>query len=58
MEFNTKFACKFQAFRTLEEVRKGVDAPERKMLNQTDNPSTGGYEDICPVDDDSEELPF
>ena len=54
----SKFACKFQAFRTLEEIKKGVDAPERKLLNPTNNTPIGGYDsgDITPVDDG--DLPF
>ena len=59
----SKFACKFQAFKTLEEVRRGLDAPEKKLLNSTGGNSmpagfNGGYDggDITPVDDG--DLPF
>lgn len=54
----SKFACKFQSFRTIEEVKNGIDAPERKLLNPGLNSySTGGYNnDLTPVDDG--DLPF
>ncbi len=54
----SKFATKFQVFRTVEEIKKGVDVPKDKLLNPGSNNSTGGYgEDLIPVDDGSE-LPF
>lgn len=48
----SKFACKFQSWRTIEEVKAGVDAPEKKLLNPSNSVPTGGYDggDITPVD--------
>ncbi len=53
----SKFATKFQVFRTVEEIKKGVDVPKDKLLNPGSNNSTGGYGDLELVDDCSE-LPF
>lgn len=57
----SKLACKFQSFRTLEEVRKGVDAPAPKYLNPTGNSNntavgSGNFDNITPVDDG--DMPF
>ncbi|MBY6948395.1 hypothetical protein [Clostridium botulinum] len=53
----SKFATKFQVFRTVEEIKKGVDVPKDKLLNPGSNNSTGGYgDDIIPVDDG--DMPF
>lgn len=54
----SKFACKFQTFRTVQQVKDGVDVPERKMLNPGSNNSTSSNysEDITPVDDG--DMPF
>lgn len=50
----SKFACKFQAWRSIEEVKNGVDAPKKKLLN---NDSTTGFDDITPEENDGD-LPF
>lgn len=50
---DSKFAVKFQSWRSIEEVKAGVDAPEKKLLNPgSNNNLTGGYNgvDITPVD--------
>ncbi len=53
----SKFATKFQTFRTVEEIKKGVDVPKDKLLNPGSNNSIGGYgDDIIPVDDG--DMPF
>ncbi len=54
----SKFACKFQSWRTVEEVKAGLEAPKRKELNPGSNSnSTVNFdEDITPVDDG--DMPF
>ena len=58
----SKFACKFQAFRTLEEVKKGIEAPERKMLNpgndKTANTGANNFDDNQWAIEDGGEMPF
>ena len=58
----SKFAWKFQAFRTLEEVKKGIDAPERKMLNPgNNNPTntdTSAFDGNQWTVEDSSDMPF
>ncbi|WP_252233746.1 hypothetical protein [Clostridium sp. ZS1] len=54
----SKFATKFQVFRTVEEIKKGVDVPKDKLLNPGSNNSIGGYGDLEPVDYGPDELPF
>lgn len=55
----SKFAVKFQAFRTVQQAKDGVDAPEKKLLNPTGkNQGFNPNEDITPVDDEPNELPF
>ena len=57
----SKFACKFQAFRTLEEVKKGIDAPERKMLNPGNNNSANTdatFDGNQWTVEDSSDMPF
>lgn len=54
-----KFATKFQSFRTIEDIKSGVDIPKDKVLNPGSNNSSGApdfYADITPVDDG--DLPF
>lgn len=54
----SKFTCKFQAWRTVEEVKAGLEAPKKKELNPTGNSNQGFNlsEDITPVDDG--DMPF
>ena len=58
----SKFACKFQAFRTVEEVKKGIDAPERKMLNpgndKTANTDTNNFDGNQWAVEDYGNMPF
>jgi hypothetical protein len=54
-----KFATKFQSFRTIEDIKNGVEVPKDKLLNPGSKSSSNGpdlYEDITPVDDDC--MPF
>lgn len=44
----TKFATKFQNFRTVDMIKKGVEVPKDKLLNPSGNNSYAG--DITPVD--------
>lgn len=56
----SKFTVKHQAFRTVEDIKKGVDAPADKLLNPSGNNSnsnTQDYGDMTPVED-SGDLPF
>ena len=48
----SKFAVKFQAFRTVEQIKQGVDVPKDKLLN----PGSNNDGDIMPVDDG--DMPF
>lgn len=54
----SKFAVKFQNFRTVEMIKKGVEPPKDKLLNPTGNNNQGfnPNEDITPVDDG--DMPF
>ena len=55
----SKFATKFQVFRTVEEIKKGVDVPKDKLLNPSGNNSVGGFnyeEDLTIVNDS--DMPF
>lgn len=55
---DSKFAVKFQSFRTLEEIKKGVEVPKDKLLNPggSSNNSFDSNGDITPVDDG--DMPF
>lgn len=56
----SKFAVKFQSFKTIEDIKKGVEAPKDKLLNPSGNNSSNTpdiYGDIVPVDDGSD-MPF
>lgn len=58
----SKFATKFQSFRTVEDIKNGVEVPKDKLLNPTGNGNNnafngGGFnDDITPVDDG--DMPF
>lgn len=51
----SKFAVKFQSFRTIEDIRNGVEIPKDKLLNPTGN-SNSDNGDLTPVDDG--DMPF
>ena len=54
----SKFAVKFQNFRTVEMIKKGVEPPKDKLLNPSgNNQGFNPNEDITPVDDSSD-MPF
>lgn len=55
---DSKFAVKFQSFRTVEDIKNGVDVPKDKLLNPGSNNSNVPdlYGDLTPTDDDT--LPF
>jgi hypothetical protein len=55
---NSKFATKFQVFRTVEDIKKGVDAPKDKLLNPSRNEYSmpGQIDGMTPVDDG--DMPF
>lgn len=54
----SKFAVKFQSFRTVEDIKKGVKVPKDKLLNPGSNNSNVPdiYGDITPVDNG--DMPF
>ncbi|AGX43984.1 hypothetical protein [Clostridium saccharobutylicum] len=54
----SKFAVKFQNFKTVEEIRKGVEVPKKKLLNPGSNSNNSfNYDtEITPVDDG--DMPF
>lgn len=59
----SKFATKFQNFRTVDMIKKGIEPPKDKLLNPSGNNNqsfnNGGVnfdEDITPVDDG--DMPF
>lgn len=55
----SKFAVKFQNFKTVEEIKKGVEVPKKKLLNPSATGSSNApdlYGDIQVVDDG--EMPF
>lgn len=56
-----KFATKFQSFRTIEDIKSGVEVPKDKLLNPGSSSNisfnAGDFgEDITPVDDG--DMPF
>jgi len=54
-----KFATKFQSFRTIEDIKNGVEVPKDKLLNPSaaSNSNSGNYEaDITLIDDG--DMPF
>ena len=54
-----KFATKFQSFRTIEDIKTGVEVPADKLLNPSSNNNSNTpdiYGDITPVDDG--DMPF
>lgn len=60
---NNKFSVKLFNFRTVEDIKNGVEVPKDKLLNPSGNNNqsfnNGGMnfdEDITPVDDD--DMPF
>lgn len=56
----SKFAVKFQSFRTVEDIRKGVEVPKDKLLNPGSNSNSNApdiYGDMTPVED-GEDMPF
>lgn len=54
----SKFATKAQNFRTVEEVKRGIEPPKDNLLNPGSNNQNGPdtFPDITPVDDG--DLPF
>ncbi len=50
----SKFATKFQVFRTVEEIKKGVDVPKDKLLNPS---GIQNVDDLVEVVDDAD-MPF
>lgn len=55
----SKFAVKFQSFRTIDDIKNGVDVPKDKLLNPGSNNSSGApdiYGDVTIVDDG--DMPF
>ncbi|AQS10602.1 hypothetical protein CLOBY_27470 [Clostridium saccharobutylicum] len=54
----SKFSVKHQHFMTVEDIKRGVDAPKDKLLNPSGNDNGPDiYADITPVDDGGN-LPF
>lgn len=51
----SKFATKCFNFRTVEDVKRGIEAPKDKLLNPSGSSSTG-FDDITPVSDEC--MPF
>lgn len=51
----SKFAVKFQSFRTIEDVKKGIEPPKDKLLNPSENSNASGF-DLTPVD--GGDMPF
>lgn len=54
----SKFAVELQSFRTVEEIKKGVEVPKKKLLNPSNNNSNTSdiYGDLTVVDDG--DMPF
>lgn len=53
----SKFAVKFQNFKTVEEIKNGVEVPKDKLLNPGSNSNCNNFEeDITVIDDGS--MPF
>lgn len=55
----SKFAVKFQSFRTIEDIKNGVEVPADKLLNPSSNNSSNGpdiYGDMQVVNDG--DMPF
>ena len=52
----SKFATKALNFRTIEDVKKGIEPPKDKLLNPSSNSNSNYTEDITPVDDG--DMPF
>ncbi len=52
---DSKFATKCLSFRTVEDVKNGIEAPKDKLLNPSGSSSTG-FDDITPVSDEC--MPF
>lgn len=50
----SKFAVKFQSFRTVDDIKKGVDVPADKLLNPSGNPNNN--DDLTVVNDG--DMPF
>lgn len=56
----SKFATKLQSFRTIEDIKNGVEVPKDKLLNPSNSSNSGNYNtdnDITPVDD-GDDMPF
>lgn len=53
---DSKFATKCLNFRTVEDVKNGIEAPKDKLLNPSVNSSSAAFDDITPVDDG--DMPF
>lgn len=53
----SKFAVKFQTFKTVEDIKKGVEVPKKKLLNPSNsNNSFNSNDDLVVVDDG--DMPF
>lgn len=54
-----KFTTKFQSFRTIEDIKNGVEVPKDKLLNPGSNNNSGvpDFGDMVPVEDMGE-MPF
>lgn len=55
-----KFATKFQSFRTIEDIKSGVEVPKDKLLNPSGNSNSSNspdFWDMVPVEDMGE-MPF
>lgn len=48
----SKFAIKLSNFRTVDEIKRGVDAPKDKLLNPNNEYSMPGGGNLTPVDDE------
>lgn len=53
----SKFAIKHAAFRTVEDIKKGVDAPKDKLLNPTGNSNGNNFDGELEVVDTGD-MPF
>lgn len=48
----SKFAVKFQNFKTVEDIKKGVEVPKKKLLNPSNNNNSFNSNDDLQVVDD------
>lgn len=54
----SKFAVKFQNFKTVEEIKKGVEVPKKKLLNPGSSDNTFDSNGDLQIDTSDSEMPF